>query len=180
MAMSGLLGLLGLLGAGRVSARSQPSGVWTLQPSGRPRGGTIDPAGRNAPSMHRQGLRGFGLSGSGPLDSVPPTVRQPPRPEQHNLRVEPPELEASRDGRTSAQDAGRRSGRSRPSPARDDNRQPILEQIGKIIAGTSRPAARQLQGTATSRKLTLLSSSPPNASMMLSPAAPKCLVMRRW
>ena len=64
---------------------------------------------------------------------------------------------ASQDRRARATDAGGHSPREHPCLARDSNRQPVLEQIGKIIPGPLPPPVRQLQGTLSSRKLTLLS-----------------------
>jgi hypothetical protein len=64
---------------------------------------------------------------------------------------------ASQDRRARATDAGEHSRRSRPCPAPDGNRQPVLERVGKIIPRLLPPPVRQLQGTLSSRKLTLLS-----------------------
>jgi hypothetical protein len=71
-------------------------------------------------------------------------------------------LGASQDRKATATDAGKQaagkhSRRSRPCPAPDGNRQPVLERVGKIIPRLLPPPVRQLQGTLSSRKLTLLS-----------------------
>lgn len=87
---------------------------------------------------------------------------------------------ASQDRRARATDAGGHSRRSRPCPAPDGNRQPVLERVGKIIPRLLPPPVRQLQGTSTSRMLTPVSLSWSNESMTPLPVAPKCFVIRRW
>ena len=84
-------------------------------------------------------------------------------PRAHNSTTSPPSKPRSISGsenkgdRRWRADHGELSRRERPSPAREGNRQPVLERLGKIIPGPLPPPVRQLQGTLSSRKLTLLS-----------------------